>query len=490
MSTIRNRSLVTVVAAAMLAILLIGQKGFRATADDQNGLDAFRKTQADLNKRIDEDLSGATEYLDGLIKKNPDSEDLNVLRHSLAAALLKDGKYDEANQQFGNLLDFQIKHADQAQNQYGMWQTIQSMQEVTEQSRDGKALRESVDRAFEVLTAVDQKAKVQPLIPQSQLAVLKAQFLVDDEKVDEATTLVKAQVARLAKINDSKQGSEQSMRALVTMLTTLTSNDRGNDSWRDEFITQLDELTESALAKYPKSRLLQKHYAETQYMMITRWDQDDPDATKERIKAVAEKLNTVAARNRSVQAVLRRIDLLNEQMAEAKKVESLVGKPSPDWDIDAWVNVIAMERDDLKGKVVMLDFWAMWCGPCIATFPHLREWREEFSDDGFEIVGVTQYYNYEWNDERKRASRADGEVTPEAERATLASFLEHHKLEHPVIVTPEGSKMGSEFGVQGIPHVVLIGRDGVVQLVKTGAGEATAKEIHAKIKELISAKKK
>jgi peroxiredoxin len=67
----------------------------------------------------------------------------------------------------------------------------------------------------------------------------------------------------------------------------------------------------------------------------------------------------------------------------------------------------------------------------------------------------------------------------------LAKFLEHHQLEHPVLVTPKGSEMAGQYGVRGIPHVVLIDREGVVQLVKTGAGEATAKEIHAKIKELV-----
>jgi hypothetical protein len=48
--------------------------------------------------------------------------------------------------------------------------------------------------------------------------------------------------------------------------------------------------------------------------------------------------------------------------------------------------------------------------------------------------------------------------------------------------------MGSEYGVSGIPHVVLVDRAGIVQLVKTGSGETTAEEIQAKIKELIEAK--
>jgi thiol-disulfide isomerase/thioredoxin len=159
---------------------------------------------------------------------------------------------------------------------------------------------------------------------------------------------------------------------------------------------------------------------------------------------------------------------------------------APEWDIDGWANTVGVTRKSFEGQVVLLDFWAMWCGPCIATFPHLREWREEFGDQGFEIVGVTQYYNFEWDDEQKRASRASDEITPQQERETLARFLEHHQLEHPVMVAPKNSEMSSNYGVKGIPHAVLIDRDGTVQLVKTGAGPATAKEIHDKIKELLA----
>lgn len=54
-----------------------------------------------------------------------------------------------------------------------------------------------------------------------------------------------------------------------------------------------------------------------------------------------------------------------------------------------------------------------------------------------------------------------------------------------MIVNPKESEMSSDYGVRGIPHVVLIDQEGVVQLVKTGAGKATAEEIEAKIKELL-----
>ena len=54
------------------------------------------------------------------------------------------------------------------------------------------------------------------------------------------------------------------------------------------------------------------------------------------------------------------------------------------------------------------------------------------------------------------------------------------------MVAPKKSEMSSNYGVKGIPHAVLIDRDGTVQLVKTGAGPATAQEIHDKIKELLA----
>ncbi len=345
-----------------------------------------------------------------------------------------------------------------------------------------------MNRGLQALGTIGPEHDPQPWVPVTQLTVLKAQFMANDDKADQAKVLVQEQLDQLTEINDSEEASEETMQALVRMLRSLTSPDRGNDSWRDPYISQLDDVVATAIDRYPKSLPLQNDYADTQFLMITQWAQDDPEATKERIEEVTKKLALIAVRNVSVRATLRRIEVHRERMEAVKPVASLVGKPSPQWDIDAWVNADESTQESLQGKVVLIDFWAMWCGPCIATFPHLREWREEFGEQGFEIVGVTQYYNFEWDEENKRASRSDEDVTSEEERETLASFLKHHQLEHPVLVTPEHSEMGSEFGVRGIPHVVLVDREGVVQLVKTGAGEATAKEIHAKIKELVEAR--
>ena len=142
-------------------------------------------------------------------------------------------------------------------------------------------------------------------------------------------------------------------------------------------------------------------------------------------------------------------------------------------------------QEDLTGKVVLLDFWAVWCGPCIATFPHLIEWNEKYADRGLVIIGATRYYKYDWDSEGKRIKR-DPKLTAAAEHAAIKQFADHHQLTHRLMVTPEKSTFQTQFGVRGIPQAVLIGRDGKIRLIRVGSGPASAKALHDEIEKLLT----
>ena len=187
-------------------------------------------------------------------------------------------------------------------------------------------------------------------------------------------------------------------------------------------------------------------------------------------------------------ALERSVQSMKKQMETAMEREELIGTQAPPIQTEHFVGMKPVTMEELQGKVVLLDFWAVWCGPCIATFPHLIEWHEKFSDKGLVILGATNFYNYKWDEEAGKAARPEEgvEVSPEDELAMLEKFRESHKLHHGFFVNPKGSKYSASFAVTGIPQAVLLDKQGKIQLIRVGSGDANAKAIEAKIEELLA----
>ena len=70
------------------------------------------------------------------------------------------------------------------------------------------------------------------------------------------------------------------------------------------------------------------------------------------------------------------------------RFNAIENKPAPKLTVANWTNSEAMSLDQLKGKVVLVDFWATWCGPCLASVPHTNELMEKYQNDGLVIIGV------------------------------------------------------------------------------------------------------
>jgi thiol-disulfide isomerase/thioredoxin len=177
---------------------------------------------------------------------------------------------------------------------------------------------------------------------------------------------------------------------------------------------------------------------------------------------------------------------LEQRIEGGKKLLALIGTDaaSLDGQTKAWVNGEAITDADLKGKVVLLDFWAVWCGPCIATFPDLCEWNEKYADKGLVMIGITDYHNYKWNEANGRAERSRVKVSPADEQAMIEKFCKKHKLQHRMVFQ-SGGDLSSSYAVTGIPHVVVIDREGKVRMIRSGYSTQSAKEIGELLERLV-----
>lgn len=132
--------------------------------------------------------------------------------------------------------------------------------------------------------------------------------------------------------------------------------------------------------------------------------------------------------------------------------------PLPELVATQWIDQSPVKLSELRGQVVLLDFWAPWCGPCRRIFPKLQKWHESYKDQGLLILGVT---NYSGHAEGRKLTRAE-------ELAYLRTFKKQNRLPYGIVVS-DSRVNDLNYGVFSIPMSFLIDRRGNVRFIAMGA---------------------
>jgi len=136
-----------------------------------------------------------------------------------------------------------------------------------------------------------------------------------------------------------------------------------------------------------------------------------------------------------------------------------VGAAAPDFSL-ADLDGNPVHLADLRGRPVVLNFWASWCGPCVEEFPLLREAAARHADDGLAVIGIVYQ-------DRSEAAR---------------DFMVRHGATWPAAMDP-GERVASAYGILGPPETFFIGRDGTI--VARQFGQFSAASLDEKLAAII-----
>jgi thiol-disulfide isomerase/thioredoxin len=148
--------------------------------------------------------------------------------------------------------------------------------------------------------------------------------------------------------------------------------------------------------------------------------------------------------------------------AAAPAVAVEIGKPAPAFALTAIGGGASVSLEQFKGKVVFVDFWASWCGPCRQSLPQYEKLRSELADKQFAMIAINL----------------------DEEAADASAFLKQHPVNYTILRDPAG-EVPKAFGLAGMPTSYLIDGDGIVRAVHTGFDPVDIDKLRVEIQALL-----
>jgi len=149
-------------------------------------------------------------------------------------------------------------------------------------------------------------------------------------------------------------------------------------------------------------------------------------------------------------------------IAQRPAPDGLLGKPAPAWTLKDAAGV-EHSLADYRGKVVLIDFWATWCGWCKLGMPSIQALHEKYKDKGVEIIGITVW-----------------------EAGDPVRYMKDNGFTYTLLTGTDD--VAPAYGIQGIPRLVVIGKDGSVVHDATGYDKEAEANLGAVIDKALEAK--
>ena len=139
-----------------------------------------------------------------------------------------------------------------------------------------------------------------------------------------------------------------------------------------------------------------------------------------------------------------------------------LGQPAPDFSLPS-LDTTAVRLSDVQGQVVVVNFWASWCPPCVNETPRLVQWQAQHGDAGLQVIGVDTLFQDSLD--------------------AVEEFVAEQQVSYPILLDEKGD-VSKQWSARQLPRSFVVDRSGVVRYIRIG--ELTEDDLQRHILPLLS----